>query len=177
MQIRLFYFIPLVLFIVLAGWLVAHTSLFAPQSQFELIDKPIPQFFSPALTEGEAGVGSSDFTGKVKILNFFASWCIPCKAEHAQIMRLASLSLAPVYGIAYRDKADLALGWLKELGNPYSQTGLDEFGRVGRAWNFRGIPVTYIIDAQGRLRYQHSGLMTKHALEREVIPVLEYLTK
>ena len=177
MQKRLFYFIPLVLFIVLAGWLVAHTSLFSPRPQFELIDKPIPEFTTPALTNGEAGVSSADFTGKVIILNFFASWCIPCKAEHPQIMRLAKLNLAPVYGIAYRDKADLALEWLNELGNPYQQSGLDEFGKAGRSWNFRGIPVTYVIDADGRLRYQFSGMISKRALEREVIPAIKFLTK
>ena len=175
MQSRLIYTIPLVLFVVLAGWLAVQLNLFYPRPQIELIDKPLPDFKTTKLDGSGGSLQTSDFKGEVKVLNFFASWCMPCKLEHEEIMRLSRLNIAPVYGIAYKDKGDLAQDWLNELGNPYTQTGLDERGDAGRTFRFYGIPATYIIDATGRIRYHRSGLISPKIMDSQIIPAIKLL--
>ena len=110
----------------------------------------------------------------VKIVNFWASWCAPCRAEHAQLMTLASEGV-PVFGVNYKDlSASSALGFLDELGDPYSAIGTDLTGRtMALDWGVYGIPETYIIDGAGVIRYRFAGPILPSNLKNIIHPALD----
>jgi cytochrome c biogenesis protein CcmG/thiol:disulfide interchange protein DsbE len=110
--------------------------------------------------------------GKVKIVNFWASWCSPCRAEHPNLMVLAAEGL-PVYGVNYKDDPDDALAFLKELGNPFTRMGADRKGRMGIDWGLYGVPETFVIDGAGRVVLRFPGPLTQRALTSDVRPALE----
>lgn len=118
----------------------------------------------PVLTDAELKAPG------VKVVNFFASWCAPCRAEHPQIELLAAEGVT-VHGVNYKDEPENALAFLAELGNPYATIGADP-GRTGLDWGLYGVPETYIIDAQGRVRFRYPGPITAQELERVIRPEL-----
>jgi cytochrome c biogenesis protein CcmG/thiol:disulfide interchange protein DsbE len=143
-----------------------------------LIDQPVPAFSLPAI-EGMDGRGlaDADLKGGVSVVNVFASWCLPCKAEHPLIQRMADDRLASVYGLNYKDKPEDARKWLAELGNPYAAIGADRDGRVGIDWGVYGVPETFIVDRSGRIRHKHVGAITPDALKDEIVPILRELAR
>jgi len=141
-----------------------------------LIDKPAPVFVLPALEEGGAGISNADLqTGKPMLVNFFASWCVPCRAEHENLMKLAYEKGIPIIGIAYKNDAAKAREFLDELGNPYAKTGLDRDGRTGIDWGVTGVPETFLIDGEGIVRYRHWGPIAGDTLEQRLVPKMEGL--
>ncbi len=141
-----------------------------------LIGRPAPEFSLPSLAEGAAPLTTADLkTGEPVLVNFFASWCVPCRAEHENLMILAGKYRVPVIGIAYKNEADKARGFLTELGNPFSKTGLDLDGRVGIDWGVSGVPETFLIDGEGVIRYRHWGPIVGSSLEERLLPQLEAL--
>ncbi len=141
-----------------------------------LIGRPAPEFSLPSLAEGAAPLTTADLrTGEPVLVNFFASWCVPCRAEHENLMILAGQYRVPVIGIAYKNEADKARGFLTELGNPFSKTGLDLDGRVGIDWGVSGVPETFLIDGDGVIRYRHWGPLVGDSLEARLLPQLEAL--
>lgn len=106
----------------------------------------------------------------IKIVNFWASWCAPCRVEHPNIQQLADLGFM-VYGINYKDKAPQALQFLNSLGNPYERIGSDE-GRTGLDWGLYGVPETFIIDSEGKVLLRHAGPITNKIMTNEILPVL-----
>ena len=142
-----------------------------------LIDKPLPEFDLPPVEGLEsAGLASADLAdGQVKAINVFASWCVPCRAEHPVIEALAKDFDLPVYGLNYKDKPADARLWLAELGNPYRAIGADAKGRVAIDFGVSGVPETYIVDGEGVIRYQHIGPITPPDLELKIAPILEEL--
>jgi cytochrome c biogenesis protein CcmG/thiol:disulfide interchange protein DsbE len=141
-----------------------------------LIDKPVPAFSLPSL-EGKGVVTEADFTGRVSVFNVFASWCVPCRAEHPFLMEIARQGKAQVIGLNYKDKPGAAKAWLKELGNPYAKIGADRKGRVAIDWGVYGVPETFIIDKAGRIRYKHVGPIMAHHLSGTINPLIERLNK
>lgn len=137
-----------------------------------LVGKPAPAISLPAVAEGiPGGFSTDDLKGQVTIVNVFASWCVPCLAEHPLITQLAAEGKR-VYGINYRDKADDAVTWLRRNGNPYMAIGFDPDARASLEWGVTGIPETFIIDANGTIVYKHVGPITPGALERKILPKL-----
>lgn len=106
----------------------------------------------------------------VKLVNFFASWCAPCRAEHPMLKKLADEGIT-IYGINYKDKPDQALGFLTELGNPYSAIGADS-GRIALNWGVYGVPETYVIDGTGKIVLRIAGPVTETELERTLRPAI-----
>ena len=98
----------------------------------------------------------ADFRGQWVIVNFWASWCAPCRVEHPHLMALAAEGV-PVYGVNYKDEPAKALAFLAEMGNPYRAVGADLSGRMGIDWGLYGVPETFVIDGKGVIRYQHIG--------------------
>ena len=96
-----------------------------------LIDKPAPDFDLPPLLPGGKGLKTADLKGQVSLVNVFASWCVPCRAEHPIWAKVTKEENLPVYGINWKDKQEQAQGWIKELGNPYARIGFDPAG-LGR---------------------------------------------
>jgi len=142
-----------------------------------LIDQPAPEFALPPLASGgDTGFSSADLTGKISLVNVFASWCVPCRAEHKVLNALAKSKRVPIYGINYKDKPEAARAWLVELGDPYIGIGADN-GRIGIEWGVYGVPETFVVDRQGRIRYKHIGPLTQADLDRKILPLIAKLEK
>ena len=157
MMRRLITNVPLLVFLVLGVAFAVGLSRDPKVIPSALLDRPVPQFELPALIPDKAGLASQDLKGEVTVVNVFASWCIPCRAEHPLWMRLAEDGAIKLVGINYKDRREDALAWLDDLGDPYSSIGRDAEGRAGIDWGVYGVPETFIIDAGGSIRYKHVG--------------------
>lgn len=123
---------------------------------------------------GEGAVFSDETLRQpgVKLVNYWASWCAPCRAEHANLAQMASEGIA-IYGINYKDDADNALAFLQELGNPYAGIGADENGRTALDWGLYGVPETYVINSDGVIVLRFAGPITKSILQSTIRPAIE----
>ena len=139
-----------------------------------LIGRTPPDFSLPALEgsglEGFDAAALRGLPGPV-IVNFWASWCVPCIIEHPQLMRLHREGI-PVFGIAYKDKPEDSLRFIRERGNPYHRLGKDEPGRVAIDWGVYGVPETYLLDRQGVIRWRFAGPITPEVLSQDLRPLL-----
>jgi cytochrome c biogenesis protein CcmG/thiol:disulfide interchange protein DsbE len=108
----------------------------------------------------------------VKIVNYWASWCAPCRVEHPHLMALAAEGI-PIYGINYKDDPAKAMAFLDELGNPYVALGADSTGRTAIDWGVYGVPETYVIDGDGKVVFRLAGPVTSMTLESQVRPAIE----
>jgi cytochrome c biogenesis protein CcmG, thiol:disulfide interchange protein DsbE len=173
---RVLFLLPVVLFAVLAGYFaLALTSGRDPHDlPSAMIDKPAPSFTLAGL-DGAPGLSRVALGGQVVIVNFFASWCVPCRVEHPLLMRLADTLAAPVYGIAYKDRPEDTQQFLAQLGDPYGKVGLDESGRVGIDFGVYGVPETYVIDKNGRIRLRIVGPLTEETVTNELAPLVKRL--
>lgn len=174
---RLIVILPVAVFAGLVGIMVALLTDSERNDDLSrlpspLIGKPAPTMSLPAVNETiPGGFATSDLNGKVSIVNVFASWCIPCLAEHPQITKLAEQGI-PVYGINHRDMPEAAAKWLRRHGNPYIAVGADADARASLDWGVTGVPETFIIDANGVIIYKHVGPVTQDALNIKLLPKL-----
>lgn len=106
----------------------------------------------------------------VKLVNFWASWCPPCRVEHPMLEILAGEGVA-IYGVNYKDKPAAALALLEELGNPYVRIGADS-GRMALNWGVYGVPETYVIDGKGMVVLRWAGPITAEVLDKTIRPAL-----
>jgi cytochrome c biogenesis protein CcmG/thiol:disulfide interchange protein DsbE len=171
---RLLFLVPLALFAVLAGYFTLGLSRDPSVLPSALIDKPAPEFSLPALGEGP-GLAKADLAGRVTLVNFFASWCAPCRVEHPLLMRLKQEGRVALYGIDYKDRPDEASRLLAQLGDPYGRIGVDRDGRTAIDFGVYGVPETYVIDMDGRIRYRQVGPITREDYERRILPLLRQL--
>ncbi len=150
--------LPLALFVVFV--VLVTVGLVRPADRnvaSTLIDRPLPSFNLPSPLPGGAGLKSADLSGgRPRLLNIFASWCVPCRVEAPQLAQLAKAGVT-IDGISVRDRPDALQAFLAENGNPYSRVGADNAGSVQLALGSSGVPETYVIDGKGRVRYQHIG--------------------
>jgi cytochrome c biogenesis protein CcmG/thiol:disulfide interchange protein DsbE len=122
-----------------------------------MIGKPLPQFALRAASPELPGVSTADFRdGKPRLLNIWASWCIPCAAEAPQLAALKAQG-AEIVGLAIRDKPEDVAGFLGRYGNPYARLGADDISEVQLGIGSSGVPETFVIDGKGVIRYQHIG--------------------
>ncbi|WP_147125408.1 DsbE family thiol:disulfide interchange protein [Shimia ponticola] len=110
--------------------------------------------------------------GEVKLVNYWASWCAPCRVEHPNLQALADAGV-PIYGINYKDAPDKALAFLDELGDPYEAIAQDDTGRVALDWGVYGVPETYVLDGDGTVLARVAGPVTVRTYEAQIKPVLE----
>lgn len=139
-----------------------------------LIGKEAPDFSLPPLEGADRpGLSAADLRGQGRpvLVNFFASWCVPCVIEHPQMMRLSRAGV-PVFGIAYKDKPQDSLGFLHKHGMPYTRLGVDLPGRVAIDWGVYGVPETYLIDKSGVIRWRWAGPVTEDTLTQDLEPLL-----
>ena len=175
---RALYILPLAVFLVMAAYFALGLTKDPKIIPSALIDKPVPAFKLPPI-EGCRGNGfsSDDLKGDVTVVNVFASWCIPCRAEHPLVTELAEMKIARVYGLNYKDNPADALRWLRALGDSYYATGADLDGRVGIDWGVYGVPETFIVDRAGKIRHKHVGPMTSDILKNQIVPIIKDLNK
>lgn len=145
-----------------------------------LIGKKVPTFDLPPL-EGlvrkgvpVAGLSTGDLvTGRVSIVNFWASWCVPCRIEHPFLVQLAEQSKAPLYGINYKDGTAGARRFLGRFGNPFVAVGVDARGATAIDWGVYGIPETFIIGGEGTILYKHVGPINAETIAKTLLPLIE----
>jgi cytochrome c biogenesis protein CcmG/thiol:disulfide interchange protein DsbE len=170
------YLLPLVLFAVLAGYfaLALRPGRDPQLLPSAMIDKPAPAIDLPPL-DGAARVTSQSLTGRVVLVNFFASWCVPCRAEHPVLMHMAKDEKIALIGIDYEDKPDQARALLAQLGDPYQAVGTDAEGRLAIDFGVYGVPETYVIDKAGRIRFRQVGPIDADAMNRTILPMVKKL--
>lgn len=178
---RLLFLLPVLVFLAIAAWFA--WGLLSERDPSEvpsaLIDKPVPQFdLGPVPGLDVPGLSRGDLVDSQQpvLLNVFASWCVPCRAEHPVLMRLAERDGITVYGVNYKDKPADARQWLSNLGNPYARIGSDLDGRAGIQLGVYGVPETYVIGPSGTIRYKHVGPIDAKSLEKKILPLLEKLS-
>jgi cytochrome c biogenesis protein CcmG, thiol:disulfide interchange protein DsbE len=178
---RLLFVLPLLLFGVLAAvigyfMLSGHDPRLLPST---LIDKPAPEVTLPPIKGWEdrkPGLTTADLKGQVTVVNFFASWCIPCLAEHPQVMALSKVKGVRVVGINHKDRPEAVKDWLTRHGDPYARIGADA-GRAAIDWGVYGMPETFILDKTGRIRFKQVGVIRPETLKRKILPVIRELQK
>ena len=173
--------IPLAVFLLLA--VIFMKQLYAGGSTSEipsvLIGKPAPALDLPPLEglvaqDGQLpGIASGMLEGKTSVINVWASWCVPCRAEHPLMERLGNDPRFQLLGVNYKDQAGNALRFLGQLGNPYDAVGVDLRGKAAIDWGVYGVPETFIVDPEGKVRYKHVGPLTEEGLREKFLPELE----
>lgn len=150
--------LPLGLFALVLS--LAASGLIAPKSNVirsAMVGKSLPTFSLPPLVPGKPGLGSAVFhQGGPRLLNVFASWCVPCAAEAPQLMRLRAMGV-PVDAVAIRDTGPAVAAFLRRYGDPYERIGNDRQSSVQLAIGSSGVPETFVIDGRGRIVMQHIG--------------------
>ncbi|MGB3753496.1 MAG: DsbE family thiol:disulfide interchange protein [Parerythrobacter sp.] len=171
---RLLVWIPLALFALFCG--VAAYQLSQPADDrvaSGMIGKPLPDFELPPATEALPGIARADFTdGTPRLLNIWASWCVPCVAEAPQLEQLEARG-AEIVGVALRDEPEDVARFLERYGNPYTHIGADNLSALQVAIGSSGVPETFVIDGSGVITYQHIGDIR----ERDVPVLLAELAK
>lgn len=169
-------FLPIFIVALLVGvFFVVMTSDRNPKEiKSVMIGKPVPSFEIPNLFDGQPPLSADRLkTGKPVLVNFFASWCLPCRAEHENLVRLADGYSIEVIGIAYKDEPEASKNFLDELGNPYAVAAVDRDGRLAIDWGVSGVPETFLIDGEGIIRYRHWGPVVGDSLEKQLLPQIE----
>jgi len=122
-----------------------------------MVGRPLPALDLPPLVPDKPGVASADFgRGEPRLLNIFASWCVPCIAEAPQLMKLRQAG-AEIDAIAVRDTPEAVRAFLGRHGDPYTRIGDDKASAAQLALGSSGVPETFVVDARGRIAYQHIG--------------------
>ncbi|MBM7066697.1 DsbE family thiol:disulfide interchange protein [Actibacterium sp. 188UL27-1] len=169
---KILYILPVVVF---GGFgVLAAFGLFAPEDGLSSARQggPAPDLTLAALPP------KAEFTAEMlqaegpKIVNIWASWCAPCRAEHPQLVDLSAKGI-PVYGINYKDEPAKALGFLAELGDPYAAIGADQQGRTALDWGVYGVPETFVIDGDGQVILRFAGPITEAVLTNTIHPALK----
>jgi cytochrome c biogenesis protein CcmG/thiol:disulfide interchange protein DsbE len=137
-----------------------------------LIGKPLPAFSLPTLHEPSRVVTQADLLGAPYLLNVWGSWCPECRVEHPVIDALARSGRLRVVGYNYKDAPDDAKRWLQQFGDPYALILADEDGRSAIDFGIYGAPETFLVDAQGVVRYKHIGALTPQVIEERMLPLI-----
>jgi cytochrome c biogenesis protein CcmG, thiol:disulfide interchange protein DsbE len=170
---RLWAFAPFVLFagLLVIVW-VTLSSGGARNENFAtgMLGKPVPAFELAPLRDG-APITPATFAGKRYLVNFFASWCVPCRYEHPLLMELKQRGVA-IVGVAYKDAPEKAEAFLQREGDPYVAIGQDPTGRLGLELGIAGVPETFVIDEDGKILALNRGPITEDVVREKILPAL-----
>ena len=169
------FLIPLLLFVILVGFLAVGLSRDPQAIPSPLIGKQAPAFEVPQLADPKKMFSPESMKGQAWILNVWASWCVACREEHPVLVELGKLQVAPIIGLDYKDKREDAMTMLSLQGNPYLLSAFDANGRVGIDYGVYGVPETYVIDQAGVIRFKHIGPITMAVLNQKILPLLAKL--
>lgn len=157
---RLVLWVPLAVFLTIG--IVVALNLYSPSDRLirsRLVGQALPAFQLPPAMPGRATVSRADFAGQPRILNIFASWCVPCIAEAPQLMAMKQRGI-PIDAVAIRDRPQDIANFLGRWGDPYRNIALDADSSLQLAIGSSGVPETFVIDGSGTIRYQHIGPIT-----------------
>ncbi|KPK05773.1 MAG: thiol:disulfide interchange protein [Betaproteobacteria bacterium SG8_39] len=169
------FLLPLAVLVVVVGFLGVGLKLNPREVPSPLIGKAAPPFSLPVLHQPAKTVSNTDLKGQVWLLNVWASWCVTCREEHPVLVELARQKVVPIYGLNYKDKSDDAKAWLKQFGDPYVMSLVDEKGRIGIDYGVYGVPETYVIDRDGVIRYKKIGPVTPETVRDKILPLVKQL--
>ncbi len=183
--LRLAVWLPVILFFALSAVFLVQLmrgggSDVVPSA---LIGKPAPSQSLPPVEGLQAngvqlpGLDPAIFAGKVTVVNVWASWCAPCREEHPVLMAMARDPRFQLVGINYKDKAENALRFLGQLGNPFVAVGADSRGRAAIEWGVYGVPETYVVGPDSTIRYKHVGPLTPQIVAQSLIAEVEKAAK
>lgn len=168
-------FLPLAAFVALAALLYSGFALRDPhQLPSALLGKPFPNFDLPLLGGGRASRAA--LAGQPRLVNVWATWCPTCLAEHAQLLRIRAETGLSIVGVNYKDDPAEAARWLVRHGDPYDFNLVDADGALGVDLGVYGAPESFLVDAQGVVRYKRVGAIDAGIWQRELEPALRALT-
>jgi len=178
---RLIAFLPLVLFVALAGVFLYQLGSGKDASEIPsvLIGSKAPSLALPGLDglmkDGKSvpALVDAEIAGQLAVVNVWASWCVPCRQEHPFLLELARDPRIKLVGINYKDKNDNALKFLGELGNPFAAVGVDPVGKAAIDWGVYGIPETYLVGPDGTILYKQIGPFSEDSLRTRLLPEIE----
>jgi cytochrome c biogenesis protein CcmG/thiol:disulfide interchange protein DsbE len=165
--------VPAALFAVVAAAFaagLAHDPKVIPSM---LIDRPLPAFTLPPLVQGDPPLASATIPrGRLTLINVFASWCGTCRQEHTFLLTLAGDARFTLVGLNWKDDPAKARRFIETMGNPYASIGQDPSGRTGINLDVSGVPETFVVDHQGRVRLRVPGPMSPEIWRQEIEPLL-----
>ena len=166
---------PLIMFLIICVffllYLLSNKDPNKPPSA--LINKSVPSFESKSLYDPNIIIKNEDIKDKNVIINFFASWCLPCKVEHPLFFELSKINPdLYIVGFNHKDKKEDAKKYLSEDGNPYNFVGVDSEGKIALEFGVFGLPETFLINKEGKIIYKYMGPLTKEIIENEIQPLL-----
>ena len=179
-QLRLSFLLPLLAFAILAlvGAIALYSTLLGNRDPAQLpsvlVSKLAPQTTLQRLRQrdhiNENSITLREFRGQPLLVNFFASWCAPCRAEAPALEHLSNQ--ISIIGIAYKDRPQDTRKFLQQYGNPFVAIGRDNDGRAGMAWGVYGVPETYLIDPSGQIKWRHAGPLTRDVITTQLLAKL-----
>lgn len=169
------FLLPLVAFLVLATVLGLGLQRDPRALPSALLNRPAPPINLPLLNDAQGRFNASQLKGQVWMLNVWASWCEPCRAELPALKVFSNRDAIPLVGLNYKDDLSQAKLLLQRVGNPYLGSAVDADGRVGIDYGVQGVPETFVIDAEGRIRYRHLGPVTTEVWRDRLMPVVRSL--
>jgi len=169
------YLVPIVAFAVMIPVFIVGLGRNKSEIPSPLLDQPSPEYSLPALDDPSRQVGSETYRGQVALVNVWATWCVGCRAEHEFLMELSRRNVVPIFGLNWRDQRDMALEWLRDLGDPYMASAFDAEGTVGIDWGVYGAPETFLLDEDGTVVYKHISPLTEKVWQEEFMPRIEQL--
>lgn len=135
-----------------------------------LVGKPLPEFSLTTLDNADKTIEFIELNNKPALLNVWATWCVSCRVEHAYLNDLAEKGIR-IFGLNYKDDREKANLWLARLGNPYQLNLFDVDGKLGINMGVYGAPETYVIDANGIVRYRHVGIVDERVWQSKILPL------
>lgn len=169
------YLVPLAAFVALLVLLAVGLKLDPRRIPSALIDKPAPFFALSELADPTRQITKTDLLGRPLLLNVWASWCSACRVEHPLLVELAQTKGVEIVGLNYKDTRADAAAWLERHGNPYRRSIYDPDGKLGLDLGVYGVPETFVLDADGVIRYKQVGPLTAEIWANEVAPLLAKL--
>lgn len=178
---KIFAFLPLIVFAAIAAVFLYQLESGNDASEIPsvLINTNAPSLnlapLAGLIDNGQPVPALTDqvISGKLSLINVFASWCVPCRQEHPLLFDLAKDQRITLVGINYKDKNENAVRFLSELGNPYAAVGIDPKGQASIDWGVYGIPETYLVGRDGKILFKQIGPFTPEIIETKLKPLIE----
>jgi len=173
---KILLFVPLiiVILIVVFCFIFLLQGKDPTQPPSALLNKNLPDFDIINLFDDADVISNKDLKGNILLINFFSSWCAPCKVEHPLFFEIKKKYPDIILiGIDYKDKQEEAIDYLNTMGNPYDYVGVDNNGLIGLELGVFGLPETFIISSKGIITYKHLGPLTKKIITNEIIPFIK----